>query len=395
VSRERSVLQLPAVRAAARSPALVRALAAVDRDWFLPQPPPPLSDAPVWITTGSTASQPSLVVRMLEQLRVRPGQRVLEIGTGSGYYAALLASLVGPTGHVTTVEVDPGLAERARLLLDAHAEHPVEVVIGDGAALEWPGAVDRIIVTCAVHELPEPWLTSLVSDGVVVVPLALRANVQVCATFVPDGRGFRSTSAQSVVFVSHRDPSNHQSIPSTSLVGPGASTLQLSGEVDLARRTGVVKQRLASIGDGAWSWTVPVDAPGFDAVLGLGPWVASHDADVVSLIGPQPRGRTTLPSLVPDRVHTFGLADDRDVALVAASPGPDRALAVAASGPEVERRLLQHLAGWTHAGRPTASAATFRYRFANDTAREASASRPGEAVVPKTNGSLTVVWPAR
>jgi protein-L-isoaspartate(D-aspartate) O-methyltransferase len=397
VSRERSVLQLPAVRAAARTPALVRALAAVDRDWFLPQPPPPLTDEPVWITTGSTASQPSLVVRMLEQLRVQPGQRVLELGTGSGYNAALLASLVGRTGRVTTVEVDPHLAARARRLLDRYAEHPVDVVTGDGADLAWPDPFDRIIVTCALHELPEQWLTMLASDGFLVVPLALRANVQVCGAFVREGDCFRSTSSQPVIFVSHRDRDERPSIPSASLVGPGASTLHLAGEIDVGRRADMVARQLLSIGDAAGDAagdaTERVVAAGFplvDAVLGLAPWVASHDADVVSLTGPQP-ARVGLPSLVPGRVHTFGIADDADVAFLSSPRHDQPGLAIAASGPGVEHRLRDHVVRWIDAGRPRSSAATLRYRFG----ASRPADRSDDAVINKANGTLTVEWPAR
>jgi protein-L-isoaspartate(D-aspartate) O-methyltransferase len=395
VSRERSVLQLGAVRDAARSPAIVRALAAVDRDAFLPQPPPPLADTPVWISPGSTASQPSLVVKMLEQLQVHPGHRVLEVGTGSGYNAALLASLAGADGHVTTVEVDAELADRAHRLLERHAEHDVEVVVGDAATIEWPGSFDRIVVTCAMHDLPPEWMALLHPDARVVVPLVLRADIQVCAAFAVDGDCLRSLSAEPVVFLSHRDRDGHPSIPSASVVGPGASRLGLSGEVDLARRAAMVTDRLPSLVDSS-------DAPGsnedppaapFDVVMGLAPWLASRDEAVVSLSGPQPPRLVPLPSLVPGRVRTYGVADDDDVALLAAAADL-RDVAIVASSPEIADRLHQHLHEWAEAGQPTVSLAAMRYRFgAGDD--EPAALDPATAVIGKAPGSLAVRWPSR
>lgn len=121
----------------------------------------------------STISQPTMVASMLEMLDVHRGARVLEIGTGSGYNAALLFEIVGERGLVVTVELDAPLAELAEIRLGAAGYGAVEVHVGDGH-VGWPAAApyDRIIVTASVH-CPEPcWAEQLAEGGRMVVPLA-------------------------------------------------------------------------------------------------------------------------------------------------------------------------------------------------------------------------------
>ncbi|UGQ10417.1 methyltransferase domain-containing protein [Yinghuangia sp. ASG 101] len=108
--------------------------------------------------SSSSASMPSLVKRMLDACDVRPGHRVLEVGTGTGYTAALLKDRVGATGHVVTVEVDPDVAASARDRLYA-AGVDVHVVCGDGLAAHVPdGPFDRVHVTCGIRAIPASWL---------------------------------------------------------------------------------------------------------------------------------------------------------------------------------------------------------------------------------------------
>lgn len=117
----------------------------------------------------SSASAPHIVATMLEALDVHAGMRVLEIGTGTGYNAALLAELAGAS-NVTTIEFDPDLAENARKAL-RQAGHPVEVVTGDGVDGHPANApYDRVIATAAICELPYAWVEQTRPGGVVVVP---------------------------------------------------------------------------------------------------------------------------------------------------------------------------------------------------------------------------------
>ena len=120
----------------------------------------------------SSASQPTMVAEMLGQLCVEEGARVLEVGTGTGYDAALLLELVGASGSVVSVEIDGDLAEAARENLDRSGHGRVEVVIGDGRLGYAPRApYDRIIVTGGAHEIAEAWRDQLADGGRLVVPL--------------------------------------------------------------------------------------------------------------------------------------------------------------------------------------------------------------------------------
>lgn len=120
----------------------------------------------------SSASQPTIVAIMLEQLSVQPGSRVLEVGTGTGYNAALLALLVGDGGHVVSVELEPDLANRAIKTLAQLGEHRVEVVVGDGRLGYSPRApYDRVIVTAGARNVADSWTDQLASEGRLVVPI--------------------------------------------------------------------------------------------------------------------------------------------------------------------------------------------------------------------------------
>jgi protein-L-isoaspartate(D-aspartate) O-methyltransferase len=118
----------------------------------------------------SSSSQPGIMAEMLGELRLEPGQRVLEIGAGTGYNAALLQHIVGASGQVTTIDIDPETARRARRALKGSG---VKVVTGDGREGHARGSpYDRIIVTASATEIPRSWLEQLVPGGLVEVPAA-------------------------------------------------------------------------------------------------------------------------------------------------------------------------------------------------------------------------------
>lgn len=119
----------------------------------------------------SSSSQPSLMARMLADLDVREGHRVLEIGAGTGYNAALLSHRLGE-GQVTTVDLDPEITESARSHL-ARAGYRPTVVTGDGErGCPAHAPYDRTIVTCAIGTVPRAWLAQSAPDALILAPLA-------------------------------------------------------------------------------------------------------------------------------------------------------------------------------------------------------------------------------
>ncbi|MET8943879.1 methyltransferase domain-containing protein [Streptomyces sp. NPDC004542] len=120
----------------------------------------------------SSSSQPSLMAQMLAELRVRDGDRVLEVGAGTGYNAALLAQRLGDDDLVTTVDLEPEITESARRHLAAAGYHPA-VVTGDGArGVPERAPFDRIIATCALPSVPRAWLAQCRPGARVLTPLA-------------------------------------------------------------------------------------------------------------------------------------------------------------------------------------------------------------------------------
>ncbi|WP_347280105.1 methyltransferase, FxLD system [Frankia sp. CcI49] len=137
--------------------------------------------------TVSSVSAPWLQATMLEQAGISPGMRVLEVGSG-GYNAALIAELVGPTGAVTTMDIDADVTERAHHCLAAAGYDQVHVVLADaehGAPEQAP--YDRIIVTAGAWDIPPAWTDQLAPDGRIVVPLRMRGLSRTVALTPRDG----------------------------------------------------------------------------------------------------------------------------------------------------------------------------------------------------------------
>jgi protein-L-isoaspartate(D-aspartate) O-methyltransferase len=123
----------------------------------------------------SSSSQPAMMAIMLEQLGLQPGQSVLEIGTGSGYNAALMSMITSPGGRIVSIDIDPELAARAQSSLAAAGFPDVEVRCGDGGYGDPEGApFDRIMVTAGVWDIAPAWLGQLAESGRIVLPLSVR-----------------------------------------------------------------------------------------------------------------------------------------------------------------------------------------------------------------------------
>jgi len=201
----------------------------------------------------SSSSQPALMALMLEQLAVDPDMTVLEIGTGTGYNAALQGQLVGPVGAILTVDVDAAITGPARRRLAAAGASNVEVVTGDGWALENANRFDRIEVTVGVWDLSPAWFAGLKPGGVLVVPVWLRAGQQVSVAFHEVVGRLESGSIQPCGFMRMRGP------------GAGAPTYRRIGR-----------------------WTVTLDDAGAESIDVLGALLDSDSS--VHRIPPLGRG---------------------------------------------------------------------------------------------------------
>jgi protein-L-isoaspartate(D-aspartate) O-methyltransferase len=158
--------------------AVLRALDEVPREHFVegPQLDVAYADRALPIACGQTISQPYVVAYMTEKLDVKPHHRVLEIGTGSGYQAAVLARLAR---EVVSIERYRTLAERARMRLETLGYRNVEVVLGDGlAAVPGRGHFERIIVTAAAETVPQTLVDALTDDGLMMLPLGPHGGTQ-------------------------------------------------------------------------------------------------------------------------------------------------------------------------------------------------------------------------
>ncbi|MEV7964721.1 methyltransferase, FxLD system [Sphaerisporangium sp. NPDC088356] len=226
------------------------ALRAVPRHLFVPAVPleEAYADDPVYTKADgagvsiSAASQPTIVAMMLEQLQAEPGQRVLEIGAGTGYNAGLLAHMVGKDGQVTTIDVDDDIVDGARSGLAAADCKNVRVILGDGALGYADGApYDRVIATVGAWDLPPAWLEQLAPDGRLVVPLRLRGSVSRSIVFESETGHWSSRSSQMCTFMPLRGIADdaRRTVP---LTRDGTVILQVHQEqaVDAAALAGVL-----------------------------------------------------------------------------------------------------------------------------------------------------------
>ena len=193
-----------------RTPAVETAIRHVPRDVFLPGIPidEAYADKPVYTKQDSTgtrisaASQPAIVAMMLEQLQIDPGQRILELGAGTGYNAALMTTITGETGRVTTIDVDDDIVASARKHLAAAGITNVDVVLADGAqGHPETGPFDRIIATVGAFEMPTAWLDQLAAGGRLVAPVRLAGAASRSIIFERGTDGWVSRGSEMCTFM--------------------------------------------------------------------------------------------------------------------------------------------------------------------------------------------------
>jgi protein-L-isoaspartate(D-aspartate) O-methyltransferase len=181
--------------------AVLRAMEEVPREKFVMPAHVHLAylDRALPIACGQVISQPFLVAYMTEQLEVQPQHRVLEVGTGSGYQAAILSRLAA---KVTSVERYRTLADAARIRLKALRYDNVDIIAGDGMEGARDRApFDRIIVTAAAEQVPQALVDQLTVSGIMVLPLGPHHEHQTLAKIVRTEHGFERTDLIDVRFV--------------------------------------------------------------------------------------------------------------------------------------------------------------------------------------------------
>ena len=305
----------------------------------------------------SSSSQPAIMAAMLEALNPRPGQRVLEVGAGTGYNAALLAELTGPSGRVVSVELEPETAEGAAAALAAGG-HRAEVVVGDGRG-GWPPAApyDRMIVTASAAAVPREWFEQLAPGGRLVVPLRVREDVetvQVVCMLDRDREGFTPAGAICGGFMSLRaHPEDGYELPPSlgglEWLGGGDRTLARLSGAGLAGIPETARRRLLAFAvDPERTRRARGRLPDYPVELFL------------ALAAPADR----LVAYDSGGLHGLGIVDRRGRGLAVLAGTAERLTRVLAGGDRGPEALLDELVGeWRSLGRPTEAALRLGVRY--------------------------------
>ena len=315
----------------------------------------------------SSSSQPAIMAIMLEQLGLEPGHRVLEIGAGTGYNAALMAHIVGETGRVVTVDIDEDIVVAAREHLSSAGFDNVEVVYADGGFGHPDGApYDRIILTVGAWDVVPAWGEQMKNEGRLLLPLGLRGP-QVSVAFEKVDGHLESVSIRQCGFMLLR----------------GAFAPPVSG-VPLGGRSSIrlyVNGERAVNGELVYRWltgpsedrpTTVTAAPGEVVFGGLSLWLGLREPDLCGLHDSGAQTNGVVPPVVEYNwgtskyTMTVGLLGEHGMCLFTRPPDqPHSQGAIDRSG-EVElyvrsygegenlaEHLIDHVTAWDQAGRPS------------------------------------------
>jgi protein-L-isoaspartate(D-aspartate) O-methyltransferase len=358
-----------------------------------------------WI---SSSSQPAIMAIMLEQLGLEPGHKVLEIGAGTGYNAALMAHIVGETGRVVTVDIDEDLVEAARKHLRAADFDQVEVVRADGGYGYIDAApYDRIILTVGAPDIMPAWRDQLKPNGRIVLPLMLKGSMKSTA-FEQNDHYLESLSVKDCSFMLLRG--DFASIFSKPVqLGPDPNlTLELVSEslIDSSHAYDL-------LGSATKDWPVNIEVRGWDVLIGsLWTWLSLREAQICKLTA---KGymveRNIVPPLIgidgkPKLASTVALLNETGLAALMRPPGHSLlllpvdklftgdqpfALFVRQFGSDesIAQRLITHIQEWDMAGRPSMDRMSVRAYPKN------AEYRPSEAefLIEKPWTKLVIEWP--
>jgi protein-L-isoaspartate(D-aspartate) O-methyltransferase len=410
--KKRELIKTPRVEAAFRS---------VLRHLFLPGVPleEVYSDRAIstkqdpegkWI---SSSSQPAIMAIMLEQLGLEPGHKVLEIGTGPGYNAALMAQIVGETGQVITVEIDEDLAQAARQHLAAAGFAQVLVLCADGG-YGAPDAApfDRIILTVGAPDITPSWWNQLKPEGRLVLPLLLRGSMKSIA-FEQAVDHLASLSVIDCGFIPLRgdfastQPNRLQLGPDPGLYLELMDKFSMDSAAVYALLTGTRQD-----------WAAGVDVKAWDLLGGtLWTWLALHDPQIHRLVaegdmvernivppvlGIDARQKSSATAILIEKTGLAALMRPPDQSLPTVTPElgflPDSPatqpfhLFIRQFGLDksISQRLLAQIQAWQEAGSPSSDAMQIRV-YRRDFDYEPSGS---EVVLEKEWTKLVVQWSA-
>ncbi len=312
---------------------------------------------------GCCLTPAALTAKILEQLEVRRGQRVLEIGAGSGYNAALLADLVGPEGEVVAVEISRPLAEAARRHLGQAGVRNIRVVCADGE-FGWAerAPYDRILLTCASDRVSPDWARQLAVDGRLQLPIVLSGNVQRSASFVrTDDQTLTSTSVVDCFFVPQRGANDVWSRSWIRLEpARGLSAASDDRAIDPAELRSCLRAPWSDLATG-------VAARASEIGSGLYAWLATRDGRCITFLQFVAAYRRTvfadLAGGTEPGAATIGLFGDGRLAILApmrrgdrGPPGVEAPMELACrsyGGAEALALVLKDLVrSWAAAGRP-------------------------------------------
>ncbi|GAC1655583.1 MAG: hypothetical protein NVS4B12_28070 [Ktedonobacteraceae bacterium] len=355
------------------------ALRAVPRHLFLPDlPPEEVYQDKAIITKSvdgrfvSSSSQPTIMAIMLEQLDLHEGQRVLEIGAGTGYNAALMAHIVGEAGHIVTIDIDEDLVEGARKNLATAGFERVQVVCADGG-LGFPDVApyDRIILTVNAGDITPAWHEQLAPQGRILLPLGVRGP-QISVAFKRVREHFESVSVQPCGFVGLRGAFAEQNVQVQLGPEPGLLYLLLGEPQPVSPET--VMQWLHG---SAQDIPTQIQTTMQEVFASLNFWLALHEAHFCTLTVQRAAvERGVIPNLFPllttiptytaigllsqHAVSVLKYAEDEPIQLSAQTAGgmlpplPPVHLVVRTFGndDELAHALVSQVEMWNTAGRP-------------------------------------------
>jgi protein-L-isoaspartate(D-aspartate) O-methyltransferase len=316
----------------------------------------------------SSSSQPTMMAIMLRQLELRPGLRVLEIGAGTGYNAALMAHIVGKQGQVVTIDIDEDIVESARAHLQSAGYGHVQVHCTDGFAGYADAApYDRIILTVNAADIAPAWREQLKPDGRLLLPLSLR-DAQVSVAFKQVEDHLESVSVSYCRFVALRGALAEET--HTIELQPAPDALTLNTSTDIAVEAATITEWLTSNSYEDLSTAIAITQQ--DVLQGLGLWLAVHEPNSCLLVA---QGTVANPNIMPMLLHssgqtpmhiTVGLVNEQSLCLLLKEVEQRAAPEIAAqqqfslkirsfgTDPQhtLARQLQRQLAAWQEAERP-------------------------------------------